>query len=89
MKRSLLRVIPFFLYGMTGVFFGCDTPNEESTPGVPTFDQSREVQDDLSAQAQQALDTMNKQQQEEQTVEVLDSHQRKQEFPSLEPSGDK
>jgi hypothetical protein len=88
MRRSFARAIPFLLYGISGVFFGCDS-SEAPPAGVNAFDRTNEVQADLSTQAQNAMDLMNRQQQGEQTVEALNNHQQRQSFPLVEPSSGK
>jgi|SoiMethySBSTD1v2_1073268.scaffolds.fasta_scaffold2264692_2 hypothetical protein len=85
MKRAFLRILPLFFYVMAGLFFGCDSSIEESTPGVNAFDQTIKVQGDLSAQAEEALNNMNKPQQEEQTTEALNRYEERHSSPSPEP----
>jgi hypothetical protein len=54
---------------------------------VNAFDQTREIQSDLSNQAQQALDAIRQQQQTEQAAEAFGSHQQRQSFSPPEPIG--
>jgi len=89
MRRLLLQVIVFLLYGISGLFFGCDKPSEAPPPGVNAFDRTSEVQGELSTQAQQAMDAMTREQQAGQTVEALNNQQQRNSVPFLESSDGK
>ena len=78
MKNVFLRIFLLVSCAFPFIFFGCDNQQDDTTPveGISdTFDQTKDIQKNLSAEAQRTVDALTNAQQVPRAIESLDTQQ--------------